>query len=665
MSLRTGFVLLALAAAVNGCARSGPRAARDFADRGDRYLAAGRNSAATIEYRSAIKADPTWAPGHAALARAYEAMGKPDDAYREYSNAISLDANDVQSRLGAGRLLFDAHMYQETQIRAEQVIDRDPHNSDALVLLARAYAAEALETGDTAGAEAVLRGAVGQVPASVEAHVALAEFLIADRRQAAAERELVATVRQHPGDELANRALASFYQTTGHADMAERYLEAAAAVPQQRYQSALALGDYFTAARRYAEARRALERAVADPTQRVAARVRLAAIEEEIGSHPAARQMLDAVLKRNRTPEALALDAQMLLRDKKIDEASRSARAALDQDPHLAAANYVAGVIDLGRRQLTDAEREFREAARSQRLTAAANLQLARTLLAAGHADDAVQLAAAAGTAYDARLTLARALLATGDTERARAELVGLQGVNPNDAEAAILLARVELEAGDVAAAREHAARASAAAPNDPAALLIAGEAALAAHDAAAAEPLLTRAVTAQPSFDGATMLAQLYVARGELDRAEKLFVSLARRYPDAAGPHTAVGIVLEAAGRSADARKAYEEAVALDPDDPVAAYNLARMYTADPAKVDSAVALAQTAAVGAPGHPEVHDTLGWAYFKTGRLRSAADELERAVSLRPQDAGYKQHLAEVRKALETEKAEAAVKRTAM
>jgi tetratricopeptide (TPR) repeat protein len=599
MSLRTGFVLLVLAAAVNGCARSGPRAAHDFASRGDRYLAAGRNSAAAIEYRSAIKADPTWAPGHAGLARAYEAMGKPDDAYREYSNAINLDANDVQSRLGAGRLLFDAHMYQETQIRAEQVIDRDPHNSDALVLLARAYAAAALETGDTAGAEAVLRGAVGQVPAAVEAHVALAEFLTTDRRPAEAERELVATVRQHPGDELANRALASFYQTTGRADAAERYLEAAAAVPQQRYES------------------------------------------------------------------ALALDAQMLLRDKKIDEASRSARAALDLDPHLAAANYVAGVIDLGRRQLTDAEREFREAARSQRLTAAANLQLARTLLAAGHADDAVQLAAAAGTAYDARLTLARALLATGDTERARAELVGLQGVNPSDAEAAILLARVELEAGDVAAAREHAARATAAAPNDPAALLIAGEAALAAHDSAAAEPLLTRAVTAQPSFDGATMLAQLYVARGELDRAEKLFVSLARRYPDAAGPHTAVGIVLEAAGRSAEARKAYEEAVALDPNDPVAAYNLARMYTADPAKVDSAVALAQTAAVGAPGHPEVHDTLGWAYFKTGRLRSAADELERAVSLRPQDAGYRQHLTEVRKAIETEKAEAAVKRTAM
>lgn len=664
MSPRACITLVALAFVVNGCARNGARVAAGYAARGDRYLADGRYNAAVIEYRNAIKAEPTWAPGHAGLARVYEATGRAEEAYREYSNAIDLDANDAASRLAAGHLLFDAQMYQETQIRAEQVIDRDPHNADALVLLARAYAAQALETGDRAGAESVLRGVVRQVPDAVEAHVALGEFLATARRPAEAEAEFVQTVQHHRSDELANRALASFYLSNGRSSAAEPYLKAAAAAPHQRHASSLALADYYTEARRFVDARAALE-TVNDSTQQAGARVRLAAIEEEIGSHANARRMLDDVLKRSRTAEALALDAQLLLRDKKMDQAERSARAALDQDPRLPAANYVAGIIDLQQHQLADAERELREATTSTRLTAAANLQLARVVLAEGRADEAVELARAAGSAYDARLTLARALLATGDTTSARAELNRLQSDDSHDPAPAILLARLDLDAGDAAAARAHAEHAVAAAPNDATALLIAGESALAADDPQGAEPLLARAVTAQPSFDGATLLAQLYVQRRDYERAQKLFDSLARRYPDAAAPHTAAGIVLEAAGRQADARAAYEQAITLDPNDPVAAYSLARMYTADPSKLESAVSLAQTAAVGAPDRPDVHDALGWAYFKTGRLRSAADELERAVALGPQNAGYKQHLAEVRRALDAEKGDASVKRTAM
>jgi cellulose synthase operon protein C len=665
MSLKSTLAIVLVSLAAAACARSGENAARGFAAAGDRYLASGRYSAAVIEYRNAVKSQPTWAEGHARLASAYDAMGKAEEAYREYSNAIDLDGGDVRSRIAAGRLLLNAGMYQEARIRAEQVIDREPKNEEALVLLARAYAAETLATGDQAGAEAVLRGAIAQVPGSVDAHVALANFLSTTGHLAEAERELLATAHAHPTSELANRSVASFYALNGKPAAAEPYLKAAAAVDHQRYESSIALADFYTGARRFQEARPVLERAAADASQAVAARVRLAAIEEEIGSHQTARQMLDAVLKKNRTPEALALDAQMLLRDNDVAAAWRSARAALDQDPHMPPANYVAGTIELGRGNLDDAEHDLHEALASSRLTAAANLQLARTKLAEGRPADAIGFATAAGTAYDARLTLARALVGDGQQAAARAELARLVAEGPRSPEPIVLLARLDLDRGDFAGARQQATRALALKPDSPDALVIAGQASLALNDTAGAEQFLSRAVARTASFDATTMLAQVYVMRGELPRAQKMFEDLARAHPEASAPKTATGIILEAVGRPAEARVAYEQAIALDPNDAVASFNLARIYTNDPAKIESAVALAQTAAAGAPAEPDVHDTLGWAYFKNGKLRSAAAELERAVTLDPQDASFKQHLAEVRRALDAETKDASVKRTAM
>src|SRR5579872_3287076 len=132
MSVTRALPLIVLLAAANGCARAHATAG-DFTEAGDRYARDGRYSAAVIEFKNAIQRDPRFAAAHAHLAATYELMGRIDDAYREYANALALDANDSRSRLASGRLLFDAHMYQEAQIRAEQVLDRDPHNADALV----------------------------------------------------------------------------------------------------------------------------------------------------------------------------------------------------------------------------------------------------------------------------------------------------------------------------------------------------------------------------------------------------------------------------------------------------------------------------------------------------------------------------------------------------
>ena len=68
-------------------------------------------------------------------------------------------------------------MYDQAQLRAEQVLDRDPLNADARVLRYRAIGEAALSTGDQLNAEAAFRSGVEDAPHSPEAFVALAQVM--------------------------------------------------------------------------------------------------------------------------------------------------------------------------------------------------------------------------------------------------------------------------------------------------------------------------------------------------------------------------------------------------------------------------------------------------------------------------------------------------------
>jgi Flp pilus assembly protein TadD len=143
-------------------------------------------------------------------------------------------------------------------------------------------------------------------------------------------------------------------------------------------------------------------------------------------------------------------------------------------------------------------------------------------------------------------------------------------------------------------------------------------------------------------------------VSRGDLERARTTLDRFAAAHPDSAGARTALAIVLEAAGRPADARRQYEQALTIDPKEPVASNNLARLYAADEATVDRALELARTAVARLPNDPDVHDTLGWAAFKARRLSLAASELERAVALNARDTTYQSHLHDIKEAIAEE-----------
>lgn len=288
-------VLTCCALAIVSCARKPEDAARQYAARGDKFAAEGRDDAALIEYRNAIRQWPAWREAQEKLGGTLERLGRTDEAYRLYA---------TEYRVVDGKSL--------------------PQN------------------------EADLRAVVADNPELVPARLALADELLERDETTEAEEHLLAAAAVNPSDELTNRSLAALYVAEGRKAEAERYLTTAAAQTPQRYRSQLALADFLMSQRRYAEAQPVLERTSEDRRFTTAAKLRLAAIDYEQGRVDAAHRTVASLIDTDPTAEAWTLQADFYLREHDAGEALTAAREALTLDPELAGAQ---DLIEAIRRQ--------------------------------------------------------------------------------------------------------------------------------------------------------------------------------------------------------------------------------------------------------------------------------------------------------------------------
>ncbi len=170
----------------------------------------------------------------------------------------------------------------------------------------------------------------------------------------------------------------------------------------------------------------------------------------------------------------------------------------------------------------------------------------------------------------------------------------------------------------------------------------------------------------AEGSAEGecATLWAELRIAQGELDaalallrralpqdpRAGLLLGALLEKRGDPAGAVAAydvaldaglggarfwaqAGILLHAAGRLADARRHFEEALRLDPDYLPAVNDLALVLADSRDDLARAQELARRAVELAPENAAVADTLGWVLLRRDNHAAAERELRRALEL--------------------------------
>ncbi len=187
---------------------------------------------------------------------------------------------------------------------------------------------------------------------------------------------------------------------------------------------------------------------------------------------------------------------------------------------------------------------------------------------------------------------------------------------HPDDLHARLLAARTHEASGDIPGAIEHLRRAAQLAPD---------------------------------SIAPAVLLARAYQKSGRASEAEAILAAAHARFPDVAPVAFELGLCREKLGDLNGAEAAARDVLAREPNSPAALNFLGYLYADHNRNVDQAVGMIQRALVQEPDNGAFLDSLGWAYYRLGRLADARSQLERAIVVTGGDPIIHEHLGDVYK----------------
>ena len=123
---------------VSGC--NSETAARQAFQSGNTYLSEHKYAEAIIEFRKAIQLDPRFGEARYKLAEAYVNIGDTVAAYSEQIRAADLLPDNMDAQLKAATYLLASGQFRDAKTRVLRVLQREPRNVQALVVLGNASA---------------------------------------------------------------------------------------------------------------------------------------------------------------------------------------------------------------------------------------------------------------------------------------------------------------------------------------------------------------------------------------------------------------------------------------------------------------------------------------------------------------------------------------------
>lgn len=144
---------------------------------------------------------------------------------------------------------------------------------------------------------------------------------------------------------------------------------------------------------------------------------------------------------------------------------------------------------------------------------------------------------------------------------------------------------------------------------------------------------------------------ARLLQEAGRTAEAEQAWTESALRFPQHVGMRLDLALCREKLGDFAGSQQAAREALRLQPDDPVVMNFVGYLFADQAQHLEEAEGLIRRALDKDPDNGAYVDSMGWVYYRLGRLGDARRELERAVRLTGGDPVVHEHLGDVYKDL--------------
>ena len=595
-------IAVVLFAALTGCTTSLEKLKTKALVRAAKFEQDEQYINAIIEYKNALKADPTSQDLLFRLGNAYLEDLDYKGAFTSFERICELSPSNVDAQLAIGQIYLKTGMNDDALQLAKEIRTRSPNTPEPRLLLANAYAAKGVLPNAIAELELLVR----DYPTLLAGHINLGIIYAAQGKMDLAEGETRRAVDLAPGSLSARKALGAIYLSRGKVKEAEAVYRGALQADPQSTEALIVLAEFYAMQNRQAESEQLYKQVVSAQHNSIKSRFTLASYYASQNRYDSAREI-----------------------DKQITQTN----------PEYVPARIQLAELAVNNSNLAEAEAALAPLLQTQRQNIEVQIVHARILLREGKPQQAIDVLD--GVISQGNLALAHYLLGVaysqvGNPSRAQSEMEAAIAADSGMTDAYVGLGQMMLDEDKPKQALQYGQMALQKTPNSAQAFLITGTAYASMRMFVEAESALRQyAKNDQDSPDSLNRLGTLRIMQKRYPEAITLYEESLKKDELNLGGIDGVASTLLLMNDKAKAIQRINEALSKRTTPEL--LNLAGKIYAEAGEPGPAEGALKKSLQFAPGRFDTYGQLGALYARIHREEEAIKEFQAAVKVKPAD----------------------------